>query len=99
MEASAEEGDPQVVEPGEEAEIYAAPTEANQKQLAFLQQLHLSFQILEKTYLITKNTKAVSQRKIHHSNKVLKNLCNETCHAPLKHILFRQHPSMHSFQY
>lgn len=36
--ASAEEGEPQVVEPGEEAEINVSTTEANQKQLAFLQQ-------------------------------------------------------------
>ena len=36
--ASAEEGEPQVVEPGGEAEINVSTTEANQKQLVFLQQ-------------------------------------------------------------
>lgn len=35
---SPEEGAPQAVETGEEAEINVVPTEANQKQLAFLQQ-------------------------------------------------------------
>jgi hypothetical protein len=36
--ASSEAGEPQVVEPGEEAEINVAPTEASQKHVAFLQQ-------------------------------------------------------------